>query len=560
LPFWKFWTRHPQRIILTVLLCALVIAAAVDNISGDLLWQLRAGIILLAALGLTRTMKRRHTDDEEADDEGSGCGPAQHEIEESAGLILNDLADHPGTVAESSIVLFTQFLMGHMRFARVTEDVRLQGDLLSVEVSSEVSLDSMRTALNIDVPEKGLVVVPIRRTKSVVHEHFEAWDSEDNRLTPLSRRLTDGWLAWGIKGLYEFAYGRPTGPTRAQNESLFSLIGLVCRTDVITPDLFSQHYRAIIGDAHPKSQSDADLLRSVCEFFAGNTVSAVAVDVERTKQFLVKYRYTTVAERLATRNNRYRTVVGIRPFRYQVPIDLAYSSDVYDLRITGPDSQFVYRHYLIETTADRPATLKSAQLAQHAGNGIRLDRNEGASYTGLHTRGLQIEQRRDIACVVDFEEIPPGALRRALVISTVCTLVTVAFAFAVPTAVKDSQGTDMAALLLAAPGLAATLVGLSPERLQHSSLTAFGGLVMSALLSFTASVIYLAQTLIWKRSVPVRLTLIDLVQLPLADAFWLGIAGTSLCITVYLAAEGWFRMHRYLVTLRRRPAAAPPTA
>jgi len=178
-----------------------------------------------------------------------------------------------------------------------------------------------------------------------------------------------------------------------------------------------------------------------------------------------------------------------------------------------------------------------------SGVGVRLDRNHGVSYTGLHTRGLnQLSEPVELECVAEFEEIPPGMLRRTLVVSAICALVTLAFAFVMPSAVQDSRGTDFAAFLLAAPGFAATLVGISADRVQQSSLTTFGGLVVSGAISFTSSVLYVIQSLVWRDTPQVRLSLLGMLRLPTAETFWLLLAALSVITTCYLALESTHRM------------------
>ncbi|KUL25392.1 hypothetical protein ADL15_40680 [Actinoplanes awajinensis subsp. mycoplanecinus] len=105
------------------------------------------------------------------------------------------------------------------------------------------------------------------------------------------------------------------------------------------------------------------------------------------------------------------------------------------------------------------------------------------------------------------------------------------------------------------PGFAATMVGISAERVQQSSLTTFGGLVVSGTISFTSSVLYVVQSLIWHHTPRVRLSVLGLFRLPPADTMWLLLAAASITATFYLSVESTHRMHRYMSALRRRPSA-----
>ncbi|WP_212999191.1 hypothetical protein [Winogradskya consettensis] len=568
--------RSLLRLLFQAMLAAALLAACLDNVMAvvpeRIRWQVRLGLVVVALLGLGETIRRwlrrltQQMPAAAAPDPSGACGPSRRDILTSANLVLDryESAERYATGERpdedpSPIYLFARLLVELTHLARVSEDVRLSGDLMAIDVTVEVSIDALRHEP--DEPGRGLkldgkIVVPILRRKDLVLETFEARDSADNKLTPLPQRLTDGLLAWTVKSLYELTYGEDLSPEDLKK--IYKLTALFCRTDIVDPDVFAREYDAIVGAAG--EQGGLDLLRSVRGYFAVNTVSAFEVDVAEADLMVVRYRYLATADRITTAHDRYRTRLGLRPYRYVVPISLAYQAHSYDLRITGPDSHFVYRHLLREAGTTGKRTCTPAELAPTAGMGVRLDADHGAPYAGVHTRGLnRAEQVRNVECAVEFEEIPPGALRRSLVISAVGSLVLIAFAFAVPAAVQDSRGTDLAALLLAAPGLVATLVGFSTDRVQQSSLTAFGGLVVSAVLSFTASVLYLLQTLVWPGSPTVRLSLLYLVRLPAADAIWIGLAFVSLSTTLFLALQGVHRMRRYLFTLRRRSAVGRTT-
>jgi hypothetical protein len=579
--------RNLLRIALVLSLTALFVAACLDNVAAlipeQARWQVRFAIGAAAAAGLARTMRRRirrfTQNNAQELSTRDGCGPSKRDIHESAeqvqkkyappGKPQTDVYGTDGTAVEngeepSAISLFTDLLFDGMHVTRVAEAVRVSGDMLVNDVTIEVSLDTFKRPAPVDGRRERAedkVVIPILRRKELMLESFEVRDGADNRLTHLPQHLTDGLLAWAVKGLFQMTYV-PTNenPTPAQNTTLYRLIGLICRTDVIDADEFTQAYDTIVGHAAPVGVEDPQLLRSICGYFAGNTVSAVEVDLTVTDadQIYVKYRDVTTNNRLRTSHDRHRTRLGIRPYRYRIPMNLAYYAHIYDLSVTGPDSQFVFKHYLSESTVDGTTDIAPSELATSPGMGVRLDRNEGVPHTGLHTRGLNRAVRaRNVECVAEFEEIPPGALRRTLVISAACSLVTVAFAFAMPSALQDSRGTDLAALLLAVPGFAATLVGISTDRVQQSSLTTFGGLAGSAVISFSASVLYVLQSLVWRQSPHVRLSFLGLFTMPDGDVLWLILAALSVCMTIYLGIEGTYRMHRYLAALRRRPAPAP---
>ncbi|MFI6079266.1 hypothetical protein ACIA5C_47975 [Actinoplanes sp. NPDC051343] len=182
---------------------------------------------------------------------------------------------------------------------------------------------------------------------------------------------------------------------------------------------------------------------------------------------------------------------------------------------------------------------------------IHLDRNRSVSHVGLRTRGLnRLSEPFELAYVVEFEEIPPGMLDRVLVVSAICSLITLALAFVMPSALRDSRGTDVAAFLLAVPIFAATVVGISPERARQSSWTTVGGLITSGTISLTSSVVYIIPSLAWRHTPVVRLSVLGLFRLPAADTLWLLLAVVSIAATVSLGKVSVHPMNRYRSTLR----------
>jgi hypothetical protein len=95
-------------------------------------------------------------------------------------------------------------------------------------------------------------------------------------------------------------------------------------------------------------------------------------------------------------------------------------------------------------------------------------------------------------------------------------------------------------------------VGQSSDKVQQSSLTTYGGLLVSAVLSLVSSVVYVMQSLMWETGTAVRLSVFHYAALPELDAVWLVLSTLSLTTTLYLSAQSLHRMSRYIHTLKRR--------
>jgi len=451
----------------------------------------------------------------------------------------------------SPIERFAHLLVNGAHVVRITEDVHVAGDMLRNHVVMEISLAQLGRP-----PSQQRWVIPVLHRKQHAFNGFEVRNGSDDKLSRLPQHLADGLLAWSIEGMFRLVYVDASERSEVelnhqQKAALFDLIALVCRPEAVDAEAFAKSYKAALGDLPAKVGSDADGLRSFCSYFATNTVSAVEIDADCDDVIFVSYTDNLTNDRLTNANDRHRTRLGIRPYRYRIPIYWAYSAEDYDLRVTGPDGHFVYRHYLMPygSISDE---LSTSDVASHPESSLLMRRNDGVPHTGLQLRGMSQAKPANVECVVEFEEIPPGALRRTAVISAVCSLLMIAFTFSMPHTGDGYGGTDLAAFLLASPLFAATWVGQSSDKVQQSSLTTYGGLLISAVLSLVSSVVYVMQSLTWETATTIRLSVFHYLTLPGMDAVWLTLSVLSLATTLYLFVQSTHRMSRYINTLKRR--------
>jgi hypothetical protein len=464
---------------------------------------------------------------------------------------IDDTAAPLDDAWSSPIDLFAHLLVDGSHIVRITEDVQVAGDLLRRRVTAEISLSELGT-----LPAHQLRVLPVLHRKQHSFDCFEVRTGSDDKLTRLPQHLTDGLLAWSIEGMFRLAYVEaPDKPdvelSPPQKAALFHLIAIACRPKAIDAADFAEEYEKALEDLTPRVGDHAGALRALCAYFAANTVSAVEVGADSDDLIYVSYTDDLTNDRLGTANDRHRTRLGIRPYRYRIPIYLAYSAKIYDLRVAGPDGHFVYRHYLMPH-GSASGELSPTEVAGHAGGALLMTPNDGVPHTGLQLRGMTKTAAADIECVVEFEEIPPGALRRTAVISAVCSLLMMTFAFGMPHTRDGNGGTDLAAFLLASPLFAATWVGQSSDKVQQSSLTTYGGLLVSAFLSLVSSVVYVMQSLMWETGTAIQLSVLHYALLPELDAVWLVLSALSITTTVYLFTQSWHRMSRYIRALKRR--------
>ncbi|WP_157441925.1 hypothetical protein [Actinoplanes awajinensis] len=241
----------------------LVACALLDNVMARFpegsRTPVRVLLGMLAAAGLGTVVRRRRLAARGTTTPvfPESCGPSTEEIYRSAEQVRSRYApmqvDEVDTTDEgfpkdsTAIDTFTFLLTDGGHIARVSEHVRVGGDLLLDDVTIEVSLLGLGKRARAPMPDEAPIVVPILRRKEVMRESFEAHDGADNRLVQLPPQVTDGLLAWAVRGLFQMIYvPKDEAPTRAQNAVVYRLVALICRTDVITAGDFEKRYDAIL--------------------------------------------------------------------------------------------------------------------------------------------------------------------------------------------------------------------------------------------------------------------------------------------------------------------------
>jgi hypothetical protein len=158
----------------------------------------------------------------------------------------------------------------------------------------------------------------------------------------------------------------------------------------------------------------------------------------------------------------------------------------------GVTGQYLLRETLIDTRTGDPI---EPTTFDHVSPKPSLQGRHGSAlpYAHLYTRGLDKSPVKDISTRVEFAETPPGALGGSFIVAAACAVLIWFFAVVQP-GLKPlpSATSDLPALLLAIPAFAATWVGQSVDRILRSSLSAYIGLAVSAGLSITSALLYVA--------------------------------------------------------------------
>jgi hypothetical protein len=153
---------------------------------------------------------------------------------------------------------------------------------------------------------------------------------------------------------------------------------------------------------------------------------------------------------------------------------------------------------------------------------------------------------------VEFDEIPPGAVGGACVVSTASAVLIWFFALTQPGLRQAlAPASDLPAFLLAVPAFAATWIGQSVDRVLRSSSSAYMGLAISAILSVTSALLYVANSS--RRSFyiinDVRLFR-GLITLKDVDISWFILALIASVISAYLAELLRDKVRSYMRALK----------
>jgi len=395
---------------------------------------------------------------------------------------------------QAVLALFGRMLIDDREYhTRITEEATAVGEILQSTITltfacQEADLAPLRR------PEghtSTVLLVPmLKATIGTLLDNVNPADADGGSIPLLSQRDTRGLLAFVLEGLFDSTFG-PDDPDR--ESILFELRRLVCKVgripDATWDTLFDS---AVRGRA---ATPPLEELRRFCKFFALNYVLVAEIPVPLGNEFVLRYtRMMPVYGRADHRKPRLRVRLGLAPYSFRIPMNLAFSAASYHFWMyTGPN-MYVKLHYLQQHLGDASPvgefrTFRQDDLQELGGGAyLRVRHRQALPHAHLYTRGLHKATPQQLLMVVNFAEIPPGTLGVATVLAFISTLTMLLLAAVIPD--SASANGDILALLLAVPGFVATFIGYSMDRIQRSSLTTLAGLLGVGAVSFGASLLY----------------------------------------------------------------------
>jgi hypothetical protein len=425
------------------------------------------------------------------------------------------------------LYLFQRMLQEPSRYlTRISETVEAGEGCLNLDVVMDYAFNDRTTEMVAKSGEQMILIPLIKLKKRIMLDNFDIRDADDKHVAPLLQEESNGLIATVITNLFRLAFMSDTPGeigrklTDAEERLRWSLINLACHVDRVnpaaknailslldtTPANSADPARVSVADPGKISAADSgkvnvadptilDSLRRFCDFWADHYLIVVEAELPRGSRLSMRYG-RTVPEygRTADWNDRLRVRLGLSPFRYSIPLRLPFDAPSYHFSMLGVPGQYLAHESLIYTQTGKKvlATAFDHVAPQPA---LQARHDSGLPYSHLYMRGLHRAKVVDMSTRVEFDEIPPGALGGACVVSVASAILIWFFALTQP-GLRGGLGSpsDLPALLLAVPAFAATWIGQSVDRILRSSSSAYMGLATAAALSITSALLYVANS------------------------------------------------------------------
>jgi hypothetical protein len=434
----------------------------------------------------------------------------------------------PGMCESESTLAFIQMITNpaHLR-ARVVESVALCADNNSIKQRISVEY-----RLPYRLGEKGerlvrLWVPVLRPLKGELLDDFGITDASGSSLATLSHEENIEFAALALRALFS-ALGGGRVPEELERVELGLLTIIATRGGVnqaLIKATWAEARERLLAALGEKVALDRRL--ELLEWFFRTLAISYPVIVSiqpppGEDRFLIKYERTIVpTTTVGGLRGRLRMALGLSPYQISIPVDHAFSSDSYHLRVEGPSDQYVASQNL---RCARPACRASFNRRWAAGPApeeapskcdfhhvtggrsstpyqdyhFHVKARKGQSHCHLYMRGFVGSGFRDLEFVAGFGERPPGDLSKATITAGVTAVLVVAVGYLTRSFAAGNvsdMGSDIPALMLAVPGIAAGWFGFAADTgaLFRSSLAARVSLIVSGLLSLVAAILYLLE-------------------------------------------------------------------
>lgn len=577
--------KHWMPRFRTLLCCVVSVGCFIVVCGNGILYHLRSGLeratarALLVVVAIVVSWIAYHIDWRKliANNTNKADPPFQPDerslAELQRGVNLDSLA-----LDTKGLVTFIELMTDPARYrTRVSETVDLAERQITQQVSIELSIP--HAALS----AKYLYLPILMPLKGELLDNFRLYNSSGTSLPNLSYVETTHLIAAGLRFLLA-ADKTASAETVAVDEIV--LLGPVARRGVIKPTEADKEIEERLN-ALKIDISDVTYARLLTYLSALSASYPIVVVLPPSSsiagRILVKYERSIipVSERKGL-EGKLRLALGIRPHQVAIPVNLAFTSASYHLRLNGPADKFVIRQYLCckhcgqlvrrnwqgRVSSDPPSNAgcqhsdRPDTMAARSSH-FRLRQRRGQSYVHLYMRGYAERQDRlgDFELLARFKEVPPGSLANAAATALLTTLLIGVTGY-ICTHNSGNSYSDLPALILALPIAAASWLGISEDggKLVGSSLLARVSLIMSTILAIFSIVTYLALAPIYGKSnassKPTRIMddvfgMKDFAVLDTYNWLWILLTGLALLALAYVSFRFSVRL-TYYNYLRRK--------
>jgi hypothetical protein len=423
----------------------------------------------------------------------------------------------------AAVRLFRRALLFPRLFAvRAVEEAEIQQHILRLSVSMTLTV---RNAPK-DGQERGRssLILPIMQVKKgVLIDILDTQDINGASLPVLSQSEVRGFIGRIVSQLYCQVYvGRRSYDLRNLSAQDLAPLYLVLAVIDQMERIDDKELRTVIKllntqlksleqseDLTPERKALGKFLIQIVEYFAHHYVLAVEVPWPTEHYVILKYKKSLpIYAQANSIRDRWRLRLGLRPYRFTIPLWLPYFYQSYHFRMIATPGQHVGSHFLLQLPSgsqefsnggtDVPSGNEQVRVLQPEDfqgtkDHLQIHTQSGLPYAHLYTRNFHLRGAANWATVVHFFETPPGALGSAAAIALVTALLITFSGLIGP---LPNEGSGIFSVLLASPALIASYVGLQAdsESLLRTSLVSRIGLIFSTGLAVASAVLYVAQS------------------------------------------------------------------
>jgi hypothetical protein len=415
-------------------------------------------------------------------------------------------AEAAGRYSLEQTLYFTSILQDQKLFLSVVESAELVSEQ-SVLVTTRFNLGIAPSLLGGGLPSPPQLAVPLLQLeRGAAIEKMSIRDAAGAAVTTITDQEMQGLLALAIDLLYRrAAFGSSTSAiTSPQHQAaLGGLTLLACGigknnstkvTSRTTPAraILSSSVATGTGLAY---QAEYRGLINLCTSLANSYL--IGIVLPEFKVTTVDYVRSVPAQNsLNLRSNRWRNLAGLSLSSAAFPLLWPFLTPSYQFTFRCRGSQYVAGHDLYNLTDAKDAEQTDFDHI-HPRPYLRLRRRRITSDAQLIVRGLNLAPTKELITTMSSEEIPPGGLLPAGIVAAASAALVIVFTywqpglpFAGDASATSNSNSDLPALLLALPALAASLFGHSAERLRETSITAFLSFVVALITSAAAALTY----------------------------------------------------------------------